>query len=189
MTGSRQVRNSFAALLWVVLVSLTASQQAQAQLRRVLLISIPDRKLAVIEDGTVKKVYPVAVGKDSTPSPEGLFLVVDRVAGPTYYHAGKVVPPGPHNPLGTRWMGLSQKGYGIHGTNEPLSIGKAVSHGCIRMAKSDLEELFSRTQVGDTVLICRERDYVTAQIFRNHVPDVARLTDLQTTAVEVSVGQ
>jgi lipoprotein-anchoring transpeptidase ErfK/SrfK len=158
-------------------------------LQRILVISIPDRKLAVIEDGTVKKVYPVAVGKDSTPTPAGVFFVVDRVSDPTYYHAGKVVPPGPRNPLGTRWMGLSQKGYGIHGTNASRSIGKAASHGCIRMAKADLEELFSRAQVGDTVLIRQERDQATAQIFRSYVPAVARVRDLRTTALEVSAGQ
>jgi lipoprotein-anchoring transpeptidase ErfK/SrfK len=189
MTVGRQVRNSFAAGLWVAFLLLSLSRQAQAQLQRVLVISVPDRKLAVIEDGTVKKVYPVAVGKDSTPSPAGVFLVVDRVADPTYYHAGKVVPPGTANPLGTRWMGLSQKGYGIHGTNASHSIGKAASHGCIRMAKADIEELFSRAQVGDTVLIRRERDHVTAQIFQSYVPAVSRVTDLPPTALEVSAGQ
>ena len=173
----------------MALLLLGLSRQAQAQLQRVLVISIPDRKLAVIEDGTVKKVYPVAVGKDATPSPAGVFLVVDRITDPTYYHSGKVVPPGPRNPLGTRWMGLSQKSYGIHGTNAPYSIGKASSHGCIRMAKADLEELFSRAQVGDTVLIRRERDHVTEQIFRSYVPSVARVTDLRATALEVSAGQ
>jgi hypothetical protein len=62
-------------------------------------------------------------------------------------------------------MGLSEKGYGIHGTNAPKSIGKAASHGCIRMARPDLEELFSQTKVGDTVLILGERDDLTAQVF------------------------
>jgi hypothetical protein len=62
-------------------------------------------------------------------------------------------------------MGLSEKGYGIHGTNVPKSIGKAASHGCIRMARPDIEELFSNTRVGDTVLILGERDDLTAQVF------------------------
>ena len=185
----RHIRNSFTAGLWVILLLISPGKQAQAQLQRVLVISIPDRKLAVIEDGTVKKVYPVAVGKKSTPSPAGVFSVVDRVADPTYYHAGKVVPPGPRNPLGTRWMGLSQPGYGIHGTNAPNSVGTAASHGCVRMAKDDVQELFSRARVGDTVLIRRERDPLTAQIFRSYIPENTPPAALPTRELEASAGQ
>ena len=72
---------------------------------------------------------------------------------PTYYHKGVVIGPGPGNPLGNRWMGLDLKGYGIHGTNEPDSIGHAASHGCIRMGKRDVEDLFTRVRVGDVVEI------------------------------------
>ncbi len=84
---------------------------------------------------------------------------------PTYYRPGKVIGPGAANPLGNRWIGLNQKGYGIHGTNEPKSIGKAASHGCIRMAKADLEELFTLIGVGDEVEIRSESDEQTAQWF------------------------
>lgn len=132
---------------------------------RLILVSIPDRKLALLEDGKVIRVFPVAVGKESTPSPEGTFTVKTHVANPTYYHKGKVIGPGAGNPLGSRWMGLSEKGYGIHGTNMPESIGKAASHGCIRMAKRDLETLFPLVKVGDTVEIRGERDEQIAQIF------------------------
>jgi hypothetical protein len=62
-------------------------------------------------------------------------------------------------------MGLSIKGYGIHGTNVPSSIGKAASHGCIRMAKSDIEDLYSKVSVGDTVQLIGHRDEETAQLF------------------------
>lgn len=147
------------------------SQEEQAT-TRLIVISIPDRQLALIEDGEVVKVYPVAVGKDSTPSPEGEFTIITRTEDPTYYHEGKVIPPGKSNPLGTRWMGLSLKGYGIHGTNAPKSIGKAASHGCIRMAKKDLEELFTLVKVGDAVTIRGERDELVAQIFGNNNTDV-----------------
>ncbi len=133
--------------------------------KRMLLVSIPDCKLALIENGEVKKVYSVAVGKKSTPSPAGTFHVVNRLTNPGYYHKGKVVAPGPQNPLGVRWIGLDQKGYGIHGTNEPKSIGKAASHGCIRMAKADVIELFTLVQPGDEVQIRAERDAQIAQIF------------------------
>jgi lipoprotein-anchoring transpeptidase ErfK/SrfK len=147
------------------------SAQTQTPSKRVLLVSIPDRKLAVVEDGTVKKIYPVAVGKSSTPSPTGTFTIKVRVTNPTYYHQGKIVDPGPDNPVGTRWIGLNQKGYGIHGTNAPNSIGKAASHGCIRMKKLDLEELFLKVQIGDQVEIHGERDAQVAQIFEGEKPE------------------
>jgi lipoprotein-anchoring transpeptidase ErfK/SrfK len=138
--------------------------EPSAPVRRIV-VSLADRKLALVEDGQVKKVYTVAVGKPSTPSPVGTFTIERRVANPTYHHDGKTVLPGPHNPVGTRWMGLSIRGYGIHGTNEPKSIGKAASHGCIRMAKADLEEFYALVSVGDTVELVGERNEETAQLF------------------------
>jgi hypothetical protein len=128
-------------------------------------VSLEDHKLALVEDGKVKKIYTVAVGKPSTPSPVGTFTIARRVMNPTYSHEGRVVPPGPNNPVGTRWMGLSIPGYGIHGTNVPSSIGKAASHGCIRMARKDLEELYPMVEVGDTVELIGERNEETAQLF------------------------
>jgi lipoprotein-anchoring transpeptidase ErfK/SrfK len=146
--------------------AITESQQANSQVaNRVIVVSLEDRKLALVEDGQVKKVYTVAVGKPTTPSPTGTFTIERRVANPTYHHGGKTVLPGPGNPVGTRWMGLSIHGYGIHGTNEPNSIGKAASHGCIRMAKADLEEFYDLVAVGDTVELVGARNEETAQIF------------------------
>jgi lipoprotein-anchoring transpeptidase ErfK/SrfK len=133
--------------------------------QRVIVVSLEDHKLALVEDGQVKKIYSVAVGKPSTPSPEGTFTIARRVANPVYRHNGKAVMPGPHNPVGTRWMGLSIPGYGIHGTNEPNSIGKAASHGCVRMAKADLEEFSELVAVGDTVKLVGQRNEETAQLF------------------------
>jgi len=130
-----------------------------------VLVSIPDRKLALLENGRVVRVYRIAVGKASTPSPTGAFEIVNRVTNPTYYHKGQVIAAGKGNPVGTRWMGLSAKSYGIHGTNQPNSIGKAASTGCIRMDKRDLEELFEMVNVGDSVEIRGERDEQIAQIF------------------------
>jgi lipoprotein-anchoring transpeptidase ErfK/SrfK len=133
--------------------------------KRVIVVSLEDRKLALIEDGKLIKTYPVAVGKPSTPSPVGTFTIERRVANPTYSHDGRVVPPGPNNPVGSRWMGLSIHGYGIHGTNAPNSIGKAASHGCIRMAKADLEELYPMVSEGDTVELVGQRNEETAELF------------------------
>jgi hypothetical protein len=134
-------------------------------MKRVIVVSLEDHKLALVEDGKAKKIYSVAVGKPSTPSPVGTFTIARRVMNPTYSHDGRVVPPGPNNPVGTRWMGLSIPGYGIHGTNVPSSIGKAASHGCIRMARKDLEELYPMVEVGDTVELIGERNEETAEVF------------------------
>jgi hypothetical protein len=145
--------------------NLASAQIAQNAPKRVIIVSLEDHKLALVEDGKVKKIYPVAVGKTSTPSPVGTFTIERRVMNPTYSHDGRVVPPGPNNPVGDRWMGLSIPGYGIHGTNVPSSIGNAASHGCIRMGKADLEELFSLVEVGDTVELIGARNVETAQLF------------------------
>jgi len=133
--------------------------------QRVVLVSIPDRKLAVLEDGNVLAQFPIAVGAAASPSPTGEFQIVNRVSNPTYYHAGSVIPTGKDNPVGTRWIGLSQKGYGIHGTNAPRSIGHAASHGCIRLRNRDMERLFTMLRVGDVVVIRGERDEQIAQVF------------------------
>ena len=132
---------------------------------RRIVVSLPDRRLALLEDGQVTQVFPVAIGKPSTPSPTGRFTILARVSDPTYYHDGKVIPPGPANPIGDRWMGLSKAGYGIHGTNAPRSIGHAASYGCIRMARPDLERLFAAVRTGDTVEIVGERNAETASLF------------------------
>jgi len=141
------------------------SQDSAAATQHLIVVSLVDRKLALLEDGKVVKTYPVAVGKSSTPSPVGTFTIERRVMNPTYSHDGRIVPPGPNNPVGSRWMGLSIKGYGIHGTNVPSSIGKAASHGCIRMGKADVEDLFSRVAVGDEVELVGQRNEETAQLF------------------------
>jgi lipoprotein-anchoring transpeptidase ErfK/SrfK len=174
---------------WIVAVLLMVTADALAQKQqpaRQVLVSIPDRKLAVLEDGRVLKVFPVAVGADDSPSPDGEFQIVNRLSNPTYYHPGKVIPAGPANPLGSRWIGLNLKGYGIHGTNAPRSIGKAASHGCIRMAKRDLEQLFDMVRVGDTVAIRAEADAQTAEIFGSTETVVAQA---QTVSNNAAVGQ
>ena len=143
-------------------VKSTAEKKTAA---RRIVVSIPDRKLALVENGRVVKVYPVAVGAPANPSPTGEFKIVTRIPDPTYYAPGKVIEPGPDNPLGTRWIGLSLKSFGIHGTNEPRSIGRRASHGCIRMRKHDVEDLFERVREGDAVELRAERTAEMAQIF------------------------
>jgi lipoprotein-anchoring transpeptidase ErfK/SrfK len=177
------------ALVAVTAVLLATQTLAQSVQKRVIVVSLEDRKLALIEDGQVKKVYSVAVGKPSTPSPVGTFTIERRVANPTYHHDGKTILPGPGNPVGTRWMGLSKHGYGIHGTNEPKSIGKAASHGCIRMARADLEELYGLVAEGDTVELVGRHNEETAQLFGNgQNPVAATAQTVQTATAAPAAG-
>lgn len=149
----------------LVVVAGEALAQETRLPRRKIVVSIPDRKLAFLDDGRVVKIFPVAVGAAATPSPVGSFIIVERLTNPTWYHPGKVVPPGKDNPLGPRWIGLSRKGYGIHGTSSPRSIGRPASHGCIRMRNTDIKELFSLVEIGDTVDLYVQRTDEVARIF------------------------
>ena len=153
----------FAALLATPSIAQTTADADMA--KRVVLVSLVDRQLVVLENGNVIARFSVAVGAEASPTPAGEFRIVNRVSNPTYYRPGAVIPTGKDNPVGTRWLGLSQKGYGIHGTNAPRSIGTAASHGCIRLRNGDMERLFTMVRVGDVVEIRGERDEQVAQIF------------------------
>jgi len=155
-----------AAVLVIAAVDAAADERRAEQQR--IVVSLLDRKLVLFAGDRVVKIYDVAVGKPSTPTPEGEFRIINHIPNPTYYGTGVVVGPGNGNPLGTRWMGLSAKGYGIHGTNVPTSIGKAASHGCIRMRQQDLEALFDLVRVGTTVELRGARPELSAQVLATH---------------------
>lgn len=151
---------------------------------RVVLVSLVDRKLAVIDNGVVIATFQVAVGANVSPSPTGEFKIVNRVANPSYYHHGTVIPTGKDNPVGTRWLGLNLKGYGIHGTNAPKSIGRAASHGCIRLRTRDMERLFTMLRVGDVVQIRAERDGQVARVFGGQADPVVLASTQNTNGQE-----
>jgi lipoprotein-anchoring transpeptidase ErfK/SrfK len=165
----------------------TSSTPADAH-KRLIVISITDRKLALLEDGRLVKTYPIAVGTVGTPSPDGDFMIINHAVDPVYRHGDKEIAPGKDNPLGSRWMGLSLKGYGIHGTNVQSSVGKAASHGCFRMRKKDVEELYTLVQVGDAVTIRRERDAMIAQVFAAPAAPTATLAAQAANPGEVQVA-
>jgi L,D-transpeptidase ErfK/SrfK len=155
----------------------TSNPDVATRPHRQILVSIPDRKLAVLEQGKVIRTFPVSVGASVSPSPTGEFVIVHRISNPTYYHPGVVIPPGGDNPIGPRWIGLSQHGYGIHGTNQPESIGHAASHGCIRLRNRDIKQLFEMVRVGDVVEIRGERDQHMAEIFGGSAESSATLAE------------
>ena len=163
--------NTLTKLAAAVVFAATEAYAEERQMGDRIVVSIPDRKLVLMNGPCAMRIYDIAVGKASTPSPQGEFVIVNRIPNPAWYTPGKVVAPGKGNPLGTRWMGLSAKGYGIHGTNAPKSIGKAASHGCIRMRAADLEELFELVSVGVVVEIHGERPEILARAFDRVVTD------------------
>jgi lipoprotein-anchoring transpeptidase ErfK/SrfK len=106
------------------------------------------------------RTFTVATGTSSYPTPLGNFEIVQMQRHPWWYpppspwaQGLKPVPPGPGNPLGTRWMGLSVPAVGIHGTPDSASLGYSASHGCIRMAIPSAEWLFNKVKVGTPVFI------------------------------------
>ncbi len=196
-SGRCKLNERFVLALVVILSTAAVAQSAPLTLPTVygngvstkrvprqVLVSLSDRKLAVLEGGKVLRTFPVSVGAAVSPSPSGEFQVVNRLTNPTYYHPGSVIAPGSDNPIGPRWIGLSQKGFGIHGTNQPHSIGHAASHGCIRLSNHDIVQLFQMVSVGDTVSIRSERDEKIAQIFGG-VAD----TDVSAVAQEMSTAE
>jgi lipoprotein-anchoring transpeptidase ErfK/SrfK len=127
----------------------------------VIVIRRGSNRLMLFHGTRLVRTFPVATGMAQYPTPLGDFQIVVKELNPWWYPptqdawaAGlKPVPPGPGNPLGTRWMGLSAPGVGIHGTSEPWSIGHSESHGCIRMQVPSAEWLFTRVRVGTPVFI------------------------------------
>ncbi|BBH21172.1 hypothetical protein Back11_25170 [Paenibacillus baekrokdamisoli] len=105
-----------------------------------IIIDLSDRTLYLLDDNIVTNSYPVGIGKMVTRTPFGEFTIVNK-------------QPNPGGPFGVLWMGLSKPHYGIHGTNDPSSIGKQVSHGCIRMHNEDVLALSRLVPIGTRVSI------------------------------------
>ena len=126
----------------------------------VIVIRRRSNRLLLYEGMKYRRFFGVATGQSQYPTPLGRFSIVVKWKNPWWYppdspwaQGQKPIPPGPDNPLGTRWMGLSAPGVGIHGTPSDASIGYSVSHGCIRMHIPQAEWLFNHVDVGTTVFI------------------------------------
>jgi lipoprotein-anchoring transpeptidase ErfK/SrfK len=133
---------------------------AKRRIGAVIVIRRESKGLYLYDGRRLVRRFGVATGQLRYPTPLGTFAVVDKQYNPWWYPPNsdwakglKPVPPGPGNPLGTRWMGLSSWGVGIHGTPDAASIGYSASHGCIRMRISEAEWLFNRVRLGTPVVI------------------------------------
>lgn len=123
-----------------------------------LVVKLEEKRVYVYQGDSLIKSYPVAIGKIGYETPQGSFNIFSKEVDPVFknYKTGKIIPPGRSNPLGSRWIGVWTDGkiqIGFHGTNRPSSIGKAVSHGCIRMHDRDVMELYEKVQLGTIVKI------------------------------------
>ena len=126
----------------------------------VIVIRRASHRLYLYRGSRYWTTFGVAVGMSQYPTPLGSFSIASKERNPWWYPPNAAwaagaspIPPGPGNPLGTRWMGLSRGGVGIHGTPDSASIGYSASHGCIRMRISDAEWLFEHVYVGTPVFI------------------------------------
>ena len=125
-----------------------------------IIVDLGDLHIYLYRDGKLIKSYGIAAGQPAYPTPTGNFVVVNMQVDPTWVppdsewaRGAEPIPPGPTNPLGTRWIGTSSPGVGIHGTPDDSSIGSYASHGCIRMHIPDVEDLYARVVVGMPVII------------------------------------
>jgi lipoprotein-anchoring transpeptidase ErfK/SrfK len=129
-----------------------------AQAETSIQISLKNRYLTLFDDGKVIGKYPIAIGAPESPTPAGSYAITKMEPAPTYHKKGKVIAPGPKNPVGVRYMAYVQIGtgeYAIHGTAWPnwVKLRSAVSLGCIRMLNNDVIQVFNRVKVGTPVVV------------------------------------
>ncbi|WP_293356362.1 MULTISPECIES: L,D-transpeptidase [unclassified Microcoleus] len=133
-----------------------APQNAIEEVR--LVLKLRERRVYVYRKNKVQASFPVAVGKGGWETPTGNFKITHMIKDPVWEHpwTGELVPAGPDNPLGSRWIGFWTDGknvIGFHGTPNPESIGRAASHGCVRMFDKDAQALFEKVAVGTPVIV------------------------------------
>ena len=136
-----------------------------------MVINLPEFRLYHFRSDQVMRVYPICIGLDTWQTPTGQFEIVNKVTNPTWYmntemadklHVKKeVVPPGPLNPLGDRWIGTSLNHIGIHSTNQPMSIGRPLSHGCVRLYPNSAKEFFDAVRLKEKGKVIYEPIKVT----------------------------
>ncbi|MDX1920514.1 MAG: L,D-transpeptidase [Candidatus Caenarcaniphilales bacterium] len=161
------MNKKFLALFLLFLVGTAQSSMAQfypQSYSRHIEINIPAKTLRLIQGNTILREYPISVGKSKEwMTPIGNFNVIEKTKNPLWINPikGTKIGPGKNNPLGTRWIGFykNAKGqaFGIHGTNDPSSIGKFISHGCVRMKPRDIEEVYDFVGIGTSVNIVYNR--------------------------------
>lgn len=123
-----------------------------------LVIRLSDRRVYLYQNHQLESSYPIAIGRAGWETPTGQYQVIQMIRNPAWQHpfTGEIIPPGPENPLGDRWIGFWTDGtnfIGFHGTPNEETVGTAASHGCIRMLNQDVLKLFDTVQIGTPVIV------------------------------------
>ncbi|WP_257984323.1 L,D-transpeptidase family protein [Neobacillus cucumis] len=149
----------FLSVAFLLLFSLCfgVPSSSAATVNKFIIINKAINRLAYYENGQLKRQFKVGTGRSRSLTPEGKFKIVNKIVNRPYY-TGHIPGGDPRNPLGNRWMGLNARGtwgttYGIHGNNNPSSIGGYVSSGCVRMYDNEVEWLFNQVPVNTPVVI------------------------------------
>ena len=134
--------------------------RADATLAVRLVVKLSQRRVYVYRGEQVLAKYQIAIGKHGWETPTGSFQVLSKEKNPVFksFRTGKLIEPGPDNPLGVRWIGIWTDGktqLGFHGTNQEELLGQAVSHGCIRMRNRDVTAMFDLVSLGTEVVVER----------------------------------
>lgn len=145
------------SLSFVLFFCFFIGQQTSAAKGQLIIINKSSNELAFYENNKLKRTFSVATGRSNNLTPEGSFMVVNKIVNRPYYKDN--IPGGdPRNPLGNRWLGLNARGtwgstYAIHGNNNPSSIGTYASAGCVRMHNDEIKWLFDQVEVNTPVII------------------------------------
>ena len=162
-----------------------------------LVINVPEMRLYYfLKSIQMVRTYPVGIGDEGWFTPEGIGWITDKRKNPTWHipkslqekYQRKIIPPGPENPLGDYWLGLSFPSYGIHGTNFPWAVGRLVTHGCIRLYPEDILKLFPLVPVKTPVELIYQPvkvGFKKGRIFMEVHPDIyQKIPDLTQNGLE-----
>ena len=167
LAKQNHLKNPEAALKPGMILNLSHSFILPAEVSHGLVVNLAELAVYHFHQGTFMRRYPLAAGKRDWETPTGNYKILNKIKNPTWRIPDSImeemgynnadfyfeVPPGPDNPLGTYWMATSAKGVGLHATTAPWSIGRYVSHGCLRMFHEHIEELFPQVEVGMPIRI------------------------------------
>jgi len=158
-TGATGAANSVNRRLTAVLpLAQQATQAITPEEQLHLVVDLSDRQVSFYRNDVLQATYDVTVGREGWETPIGEFRILEKQEDPTWRHpfTGKLVPPGPNNPLGSRWIGFLTEGtdqIGFHGTSQTQFIGQAISHGCVRMREADIQAIYPLLEVGTPVTV------------------------------------
>lgn len=167
LAGQNNIKNPQAALKPGTVLNLSHSYILPNEVSHGLVVNLAELAVYHFHQGNFQRRYPLAAGKRNWETPTGNYKILNKIKNPTWRIPESIVeemgynsrdytyevPPGPDNPLGAYWMATSARGVGLHATTAPWSIGRYVSHGCLRMLPEHIEELFPQVEVGMPIKI------------------------------------